>query len=175
MCSGCIFFYFLYKQKYPSLEIKERREKEEEEKRASVKADRITSGITVFLKEERDATLVDFFDWETNWTIGNVELKEIRNMEWNWAQCRGKEAGIARLSDVIYQGGRCCWIPREAGEEACSNRLESLKFPKATLSLWHGWTQGGKWKYIAIVSKFWVLIGTFSHLGVRDVFPTSSA
>lgn len=163
----------------PSPKIKERKKKKK--KQASLKADWVPLDTTVFLKERRDKILMSYFGWETSWTMGNVELKKIMNREQNWAQCRGKEAGTAGLSDVIYEGGRqfkvSCWIPREAGEEACNSGLQSLTstLPATNLSLWHGCPQGGKWKYIATVSNFWVLIEAFSHLEVRDAFPINSA
>lgn len=45
--------------------------------------DLVALDATIFLREEGDKILMDYFDWETSCAKGNVEPKEIMNKEWN--------------------------------------------------------------------------------------------
>lgn len=45
--------------------------------------DLVALGATIFLREEEDKILMDYFDWETSCAKGDVEQKEILNREWN--------------------------------------------------------------------------------------------
>lgn len=45
--------------------------------------DLVALDATIFLREEGDKILVNYFDWETSCAKGDVETKEIVNSEWN--------------------------------------------------------------------------------------------